>query len=78
MANYLLRPATLANYDQVLTMANYLLWPHLYKVPVANYAAVLPGSKLVFRGTDALRLDMVTIFSLALLLVQVGTVARLG
>ena len=29
------------------------------EVPMANYAVVLPGSKLVFRGTDALRLDAV-------------------
>ena len=41
------------------------------QVPVANYAVVLPESKLAFRGTDALRLDALTALSLLVLLVQV-------
>ena len=41
------------------------------QVPVANYAVVLPESKLAFRGTDALRLDAITALSLLVLLVQV-------
>jgi hypothetical protein len=42
---------------------------------VANYAVVLPESKLAFRGTDALRLDAVTLLSLSVLLVQVSGVS---
>ena len=44
---------------------------HHPQVPVANYAVVLPESKLAFRGTDALRLDAITALSLLVLLVQV-------
>ena len=44
-------------------------------MPVANYAVVLPESKLAFRGTDALRLDAVTLLSLSVLLVQVSGVS---
>ena len=40
------------------------------EVPIANYAVVLPESKLTFRGTDALRLDAVTLLSLSVLFVQ--------
>ena len=42
---------------------------------MANYAVVLPESKLAFRGTDALRLDAVTLLSLSVLLVQVSGVS---
>jgi hypothetical protein len=37
-------------------------------VPLANFAAVLPGNLLVFRPADALRLDLVTLVSLLALL----------
>ena len=47
-------------------------------MPVANYAVVLPESKLTFRGTDALRLDAVTVLSLSVLLVQVSGVRESG
>lgn len=38
-------------------------------VPMANFAAVLPANRLVFRPADALRLDLVTLASLLTLLV---------
>ena len=45
---------------------------------MANYAVVLPESKLTFRGTDALRLDAVTVLSLSVLFVQVSGVRESG
>ena len=42
---------------------------------MANYAVVLPESKLTFRGTDALRLDAIPLLSLSVLFVQVSPVS---
>ena len=35
-----------------------------FQVPIANFAAVLPGKRLVFRPADALRLDLISVLSL--------------
>uniref|UniRef100_A0A7S0P480 Uncharacterized protein n=1 Tax=Calcidiscus leptoporus TaxID=127549 RepID=A0A7S0P480_9EUKA len=48
------------------------------RVPCANFAVVLPQSKVVFSAADAFRLDLISAASLAsVLATQVGTSVRL-
>ena len=63
---WLRQPSTRATRSPLVPPPSPPLEMRLFKdVPIANFEAVLPSSRLVFRPADAVRLDVLSLFSIA-------------